>query len=104
MFHLFLDAPPQDAMSTWSTPVLLIAVFVVMYFFMIRPQNKKQKEQRLFQDEIVKGDKIVTISGIHGKIVDSDDKTVTIEMENGRMKIERVAVSAELTKATYPKK
>ncbi len=70
---------------------------------MIRPQSKKQKEQRKFQEDTQKGDRIVTISGIHGKIVDLDDKTITIEMENGKMKLERAAISSENTLATYPK-
>ncbi|MCX6188863.1 MAG: preprotein translocase subunit YajC [Bacteroidetes bacterium] len=84
-------------------PLLLIGIVVVMYFFMIRPQSKKQKEQRKFQEDIQKGDRIVTISGIHGKIADMDEKTITIEMENGKMKLERAAISSENTIATYPK-
>ncbi len=100
MFQIILESPatPID----W-TPALLIGVVVVMYFFMIRPQSKKQKEQRKFQEDIQKGDRIVTISGIHGKITELDEKTIVIEMEAGKMKIERVAVSSENTMATYPK-
>ena len=99
MFQIIL----QTTTPAWVNPALLIGVVVVMYFFMIRPQSKKQKEQRTFQEGIVKGDRIVTISGIHGKISDMDEKTITIEMENGKMKLERAAISAENTQATYPK-
>ncbi len=102
MFQIVLDAAPSAAPS-WMNPALLIGVVVVMYFFMIRPQSKKQKEQRKFQDTITKGDRIVTVSGIHGKISDMDEKTITIEMENGKMKLERIAISADITQATYPK-
>lgn len=105
MFQIILQgAPASGGMAAWVQPALLIGIVVVMYFFMIRPQTKKQKEQRLFQDGIQKGDRIVTISGIHGKITDMDEKTITIEMENGKMKLERAAISSENTQATYPKK
>lgn len=106
MFNLFLQAAPAAApsgISAYMQRILLIGIVVVMYFFMIRPQSKKQKEQRKFQDDIQKGDRIVTISGIHGKITEMDEKTITIEMENGKMKLERAAISSENTVATYPK-
>ena len=103
MFQIILQAAQPSAAPSWMNPALLVGVVVVMYFFMIRPQSKKQKEQRKFQEGIQKGDKIVTISGIHGKISDMDEKTITIEMENGKMKLERAAISAENTMATYPK-
>ena len=104
MFQILLQATPAPSgLSAYMQPLLLIGIVVVMYFFMIRPQSKKQKEQRKFQDDIQKGDRIVTISGIHGKISDMDEKTITIEMENGKMKLERAAISSENTIATYPK-
>ena len=104
MFQIILQAtPPAGGLSTYMQPLLLVGIVVVMYFFMIRPQSKKQKIQRQFQEEIQKGDRIVTISGMHGKITDMDEKTVTIEMENGKVKLERAAISSENTIATYPK-
>ncbi len=103
MFQIILQAAPASGISSYMQPLLLVGIVVVMYFFMIRPQSKKQKAQRKFQDDIQKGDRIVTISGIHGKISDLDEKTVTIEMENGKMKLERAAISSENTMATYPK-
>ncbi len=75
-------------------PIILIVV--VFYFFMIRPQMKKAKDQQKFREAIKKGDKIVTIGGIHGKIVEVADKTFTIEVEGGvKLKIERTAVSMD---------
>ncbi len=74
----------------------LVLIIVVFYFFMIRPQLKKTKEQKKFRENIAKGDKIVTIGGIHGKIVDVQDTTFIIEVEGGhKLKIEKAAVSMD---------
>ncbi|MDO9038161.1 MAG: preprotein translocase subunit YajC [Lutibacter sp.] len=79
-------------------PFLLM--FVVIYLFMIRPQIKRQKNEKKFQTSIAKGNKIVTSSGIHGKIVDivDSDNTVIIETSAGKIKFERSAISMELSK------
>ena len=74
----------------------LILIIVVFYFFMIRPQLKKSKDQKKFREAIAKGDKIVTIGGIHGKIVELQDTTFIIEVEGGhKLKIEKSAVSMD---------
>lgn len=74
-------------------PVLLIVVF---YFFMIRPQMKKTKEQKKFRENIKVGDRIITIGGIHGKIVDVQEKTFIIMVEGGvKLKIEKSAISMD---------
>lgn len=74
----------------------LILIVIVFYFFMIRPQMKKAKDQKKFREALKKGDKIITIGGIHAKIVDIQDTTFTIEVENGaKMKIEKNAVSMD---------
>jgi len=77
-----------------------LAMFAVLYFFMIRPQVNKQKKEKKFQSEIKKGSKVITSSGIHGKIVELNDKdnTVTIETGAGKIKFERAAISMELSK------
>ncbi|MGZ5280647.1 MAG: preprotein translocase subunit YajC [Bacteroidia bacterium] len=76
-----------------------IMIIVVMYFFMIRPQQKKAKDQQNFKDTLNKGDKIVTIGGIHARIVEKRDNTFLIETGNGvKFEIEKSAVSMELTK------
>jgi preprotein translocase subunit YajC len=82
-------------------PIFLLGFVAVLYFFMLRPQAKKQKEQKKFTDEITVGDKIVTIGGIHGKISKkNDDGTYTLEAErNSYMIIEASAVSMEMTTA-----
>lgn len=80
----------------YETWLFMGAIIVVFYFFMIRPQMKKTKEAKKFRESLKKGDKIITIGGIHGKIVDdSQEATFVIETEgNGRLKIERIAVAS----------
>jgi preprotein translocase subunit YajC len=77
-----------------------LAMIVVIYFFMIRPQMARQKKEKKFQAEIKKGSKVVTSSGIHGKIMEfnENDKTVVIETGAGKIKFERSAISMELSK------
>ena len=82
-------------------PFLLM--FVVLYFFMIRPQQKRAKNEREFESGLKVGDKIITKSGIHGKIVELADSTVVIETMAGKLKMERSSISMELT-ATLAKK
>lgn len=83
----------------FSSLIFLGLIIVVFYFFMIRPQMKKTKEAKKFRESLKKGDKIITIGGIHGKIVeDSNESTFTIETEGGnRMKIERIAVASSVS-------
>ncbi len=84
-----------------------IAMFLVIYLFMIRPQMKRQKNEKKFQSEISRGTKVITSSGIHGKIVEvnENDGTIVIETSAGKIKFERSAVSMDLTnKMNAPKK
>ena len=80
-------------------------VMVVMYFFMIRPQTKKAKDQKNFINEIKKGDKVVTIGGIHGRVAKVNDDTLLIEVDgNTKLKIEKSVISMEFTKAADTRK
>lgn len=83
-------------------PFLLVtmgAAFLVMYFFMIRPQQKKQNDQKKFLAELKKGDSVVTIGGLHGKIHEMDELTLLLEVDRGmRLKFDRSAISMEATK------
>ncbi|MFA6247429.1 MAG: preprotein translocase subunit YajC [Mucilaginibacter sp.] len=75
-------------------------IAVVFYFFMIRPQMKKQKDQKKYVDELKKGDKVVTTAGIHGKIYEVADTTFLIETEGGgRIRFDKSAVSLDASKA-----
>ena len=74
-------------------------MFVVIYFFMIRPQQKKAKQEKEFEAELKAGDKIITKSGMHGKIAELAETTVVIETMAGKLKMERSAISMEMTAA-----
>jgi preprotein translocase subunit YajC len=78
----------------------MILIFVVAYFFMIRPQIKRQKDEKKFAQSLNKGDKIVTKSGLYGKIVELNDKdfSCVIETMAGRLKFDRSAISMEMSK------
>src|ERR1700752_4765379 len=98
---MLLDATAPAAGGTMGAIqnfLPLILIVVVFYFFMIRPQMKKQKEAKKFMAEIKKGDKIVTIGGIHGKIAEINDTTFIIEVEGGnKLKISKTALSVDNT-------
>jgi preprotein translocase subunit YajC len=94
----------QGGAGNFSGLIMLLLVFVVMYFFMIRPQLKKQKEAQKFRNELKKGDKIVTIGGLHGKIIEVTDNTVVIEADKDiHLTFEKSAI-ASLANANSEKK
>jgi len=77
----------------------LIAIFAVFYFLMIAPQMKRAKKEKKFANELKRGDKVVTKSGMHGKVVDLNDKdnSCVIETMAGKIKFERSAISMEMS-------
>lgn len=84
---------------SWTMILMMVAVFAVMYFLMIRPQKKKQKEEQAMRDNLQIGDEITTIGGIVGKIVTVKDDSLIIETgaDRNRMKITRWAISQNNT-------
>ncbi len=99
LFLLQAGGAPGGGMSTI---VMMGLMFVVFYFFLIRPQSKKAKEAQAFVDILKSGDKVITNSGIHGKIVsvNDEDKTFLIQVDGPtRLKMEKSAVNSELSKA-----
>ena len=97
-FNLLLMAPQGGATqgNGYGSIIFLVLIVVVFYFFMIRPQMKKTKQMKQFREALKKGDKIVTIGGIHGKIVEVLDTTFIIEVEGlNKLKIERSAVAMD---------
>ena len=94
MNSILLQAAPN---AGYMQLVLLGGMVVVFYFFMIRPQAQKAKKAKKFQEELQKGDKIVTIAGIHGNVNKVNyDNTIQIEVSPGSfMKIEKSAISME---------
>ena len=75
-------APAAQGGSQWSMWIMLALIFVVMWFFMIRPQRKQQKELQNFRDSLKKGDKVVTIGGIYGTVCEIKEGSVLIEDDN----------------------
>lgn len=72
------QAPQGSAAPMW---IMLLLIFVVMWFFMIRPQRKQQKELQAFRSGLKKGDKVVTVGGIYGEIVEVNEKTALIKVD-----------------------
>jgi preprotein translocase subunit YajC len=79
---------------------MLVAMAAVFYFFMIRPQMKKQKELANFRAELKKGDKIITTGGVYGKIAEMAETTITLEVQDGsKMKVDKSAIVKDMTDA-----
>lgn len=80
-------------------------IIIVFYFFMIRPQMKKAKEQKKYIDELKRGDKVVTTAGIHGKIVDITDTIFVVEVDsNTKIRFDKNSISLEASKALNTQK
>lgn len=79
---IFLQTQQPQGPSLLSNLLLFGGIMIIFYFFMIRPQQQKIKKEKEFRESLKKGDKIITIGGLHGKIVQLDEKTVTIEVDN----------------------
>ena len=94
--------PPSEGFGSMMFP--MIALLAVFYLFMILPQNRKRKKEKKFISELKKGSRVVTSSGIHGKLVELNDKdnTVTIETGAGKIKFEKAAISVDLSKKFLP--
>lgn len=78
----------------------IIAMFAVVYFFMIAPQMKRSKQEKKFASELKKGDRIITKSGMHGKVAELNDKdnSCVVETMAGKIKFDRSAISMEMSK------
>lgn len=98
LLSVFLQAAPgaPAAGNPWQTMVLFGAILVVFWLFMIRPQQKKAKDARKFRDSLQKGSKVVTIGGLHGKVVEVTDKTILIEAAEGvKLRFEKSAIAMD---------
>jgi preprotein translocase subunit YajC len=95
-------AQPQG--SPFSFLLMVGGIILVFYFFMIRPQQKKQKEEKMFRESLKKGDKVITIGGIHGRIAAIEDDGIFVEVDNGvKLKFDKTAIRPAGQEAT-PKK
>lgn len=96
VLSIFLQAAdPAAGQSQWGFWIMMIVIFVIMWLFMIRPQQKKQKELQQQRDAMKVGDKVVTAGGIHGKLDKIQDTTFEIEVAKGIIiKIDKASVFA----------
>ncbi len=95
-----LQAAPAQAPQggNYSFLIMMLLIFVVMYFFMIRPQQKKQKEIVKFRESLKKGDKIVTIGGIYGVVVEVKEQYVLMEVDNNvKIRVDKQCVVRDST-------
>ena len=84
----------QASGSGTSSLIMMAMIFAVFYFFMIRPQIKKQKQEREYRSTLKKGDSVITIGGIYGKITDVKEDSFVIEVHGGtKLKVSKTAVS-----------
>lgn len=86
----------QAAGGDYTFLIMMVAIFAIMYFFMIRPQNKKQKAIANFRNNLQVGQDVVTAGGIYGKVKELDDATVTLEIAPSvKIKIDRNSIFAD---------
>ena len=97
--YILLDAPAgEGAMGGFGAFLPLLLIIVVFYFFMIRPQMRKQKELKNYRDALQKGDKVVTTGGIYGKLTGISDSTVEVEIAHGvTIKVDKYAILKDST-------
>lgn len=104
MFLSLLQANPATGSQTLMSVVPFVLIIAIFYFFIIRPQNKKQKETQKMIDALKKGDKVVTIGGIHGVVTSTKEKTVILRVDdNVKIEVNRSAV-AGVEKESAPSK
>ena len=102
MLTLFLQAPAQ---GNSTTMLMMMGVMIVgFYFLMIRPQMKKQKQEKKFQEDLKVGSRVVLTSGLHGRIAQIQEDGVVIETLSGKLKFEKAAISREFTDNRFGEK
>ena len=96
--NMFTLLQAQQQGGGWSMWIMLALIFVVMWFFMIRPQKKQQKELQNFRDSLKKGDKVVTIGGIYGTVTEVKEDSVLIEVDNTvKIRVSKQALVKDFT-------
>jgi len=96
-----MQAAPAAQGGGWQMWIMLILIFVVMWFFMIRPQRKQQKELENFRNVLKKGDKIVTIGGIYGTVCEIKEDSVLIEVDNNvKIRVSKQALVKDFSDPT----
>lgn len=100
---IFLQAGGAGGQQ-WMQFVFIGGIVLIFYFFMIRPQQQKQKKQKEFAESIKKGDQVVTMGGIHGKVASVEGNMVFVEVDRGvKLKLDKNFLSFEHSNITAPK-
>jgi preprotein translocase subunit YajC len=98
MYNLLMMQPQGQEQNPFMSFLPLLLIVVVFYFFMIRPQMKRQKEVRKFRDSLAKGDKVITTGGIYGRIVEVKETSVILEIATGvQIKVDKNGIIKDLT-------
>ena len=94
LLTLLLQVASGEGLTSMLFPV---AIAVVVYFFMIRPQQRKSADAKKFREGLTKGASVVTIGGLHGKVVELNEESVTIEVDRGtRLRFDRTTIAREV--------
>jgi preprotein translocase subunit YajC len=94
---MFLTLLLQTDPANYSQFILLIGMVIIIYFFMIRPQQKRSNDAKKFRETLTKGSRIVTIGGLHGLVVDLTEDTVVVEVDRGtKLRFDRSAIAREV--------
>ena len=89
------------APNMWQGPIMMVVLIAVMYFLMIRPQMKRQKEHKAMLDKLAKGDEVITSGGIAGTVVGLSDAFITVEVASGvQLRVQKGAIASVLPKGT----
>ena len=95
-FNVILQEQAQQ--GNWTFLIMMGLIFVVMYFFMIRPQQKKQRERAKFRSSLAKGDKVVTVGGIYGVVAEIKEQYILVEVDsNVKLRIDKSAIVKDIT-------
>lgn len=101
MYSTILQAAPAQG-GGMSMMIMMVAMFAGFYFLMIRPQMRKQKQEKKFQESLKVGQRVVTTSGLHGRVAQIQEDGVVIETLSGKLKFEHAAISREFTQNRFP--
>ena len=104
MEMILLQAAGQNGAGGYSTIIMMVAIGLIFWLFMIRPQQKKQKQEREFRDSLKVGQAVVTIGGLHGTVKAIEDTAVVLHVSNGvDLRFEKAAINATASAATLEK-
>jgi preprotein translocase subunit YajC len=104
MYNLLMMQPQGQEQNPLMSFLPLLLIVVVFYFFMIRPQMKRQKEVRKFRESLAKGDKVITTGGIYGRIIEVKETSVILEIATGvQIKVDKNGIVKDLTDVAQTK-